>query len=180
MKRFILGVLSVVCVFSFTACQNQTTTNNEIENSTVEIDESITTPTEADNLESVYEYIINFQPEDSENQLVFWPETDQELIETYYPGISDISLKQECIYTPAIIGYAQEIALVEVENSDDVDKVKEIFNKRIEDCTNAVACDPGIGEIWERNAVVQVSGNYVAMIVLPDGYVVPENVFANL
>ena len=131
-------------------------------------------------LENVYDYIIESQPENLKNDLTFFQETDQEMIESYYPGLSDISLKQENIYTPAIIGFAQEIALVEVENSNDVDKVKEIFNKRIEDCKNSVACDPEINELWATNAEVQVSGNFVAMIALPEGYIIPNNVFANL
>ena len=40
------------------------------------------------------------------------------------------------------------------------------------------ACDPDVNKIWERNAVVQLKGNYVAMIALPDGYTIPEDVFA--
>lgn len=179
MKRFILGILSVACVFSFAACKNQTTSDN-LDDNVIDINENNNSSTETKNLEDVYDYIIEAQPENLKNDLTFFQETDQEMIESYYPGLSDISLKQENIYTPAIIGFAQEIALVEVENSNDVDKVKEIFNKRIEDCKNSVACDPEINELWTTNAEVQVSGNFVAMIALPEGYIIPNNVFANL
>ncbi len=179
MKRFILGILSVACVFSFAACKNQTTSDN-LDDNVIDINENNNSSTETKDLENVYDYIIEAQPENLKNDLTFFQETDQEMIESYYPGLSDISLKQENIYTPAIIGFAQEIALVEVENSNDVDKVKEIFNKRIEDCKNSVACDPEINELWATNAEVQVSGNFVAMIALPEGYIIPNNVFANL
>ena len=127
MKRFILGILSVACVFSFAACKNQTTSDN-LDDNVIDINENNNSSTETKNLEDVYDYIIEAQPENLKNDLTFFQETDQEMIESYYPGLSDISLKQENIYTPAIIGFAQEIALVEVENSNDVDKVKEIFN----------------------------------------------------
>lgn len=179
MKRFILGILSVACVFSFAACKNQTT-SDDLDDNVIDINENNNSSTETKDLENVYDYIIEAQPENLKNDLTFFQETDQEMIESYYPGLSDISLKQENIYTPAIIGFAQEIALVEVENSNDVDKVKEIFNKRIEDCKSSVACDPEINELWATNAEVQVSGNFVAMIALPEGYIIPDNVFANL
>ena len=179
MKRFILGILSVACVFSFAACKNKTT-SDYLDDNVIDINENNNSSTETKDLENVYDYIIEAQPENLKNDLTFFQETDQEMIESYYPGLSDISLKQENIYTPAIIVFAQEIALVEVENSNDVDKVKEIFNKRIEDCKKSVACDPEINELWATNAEVQVSGNFVAMIALPEGYIIPNNVFANL
>lgn len=179
MKSFILGILSVTCIFSLAACKNDLPINNSGDNN-IEINENINQDTETKNLEKVYDYIIDSQPENLKHDLIFFQETDQEMIESYYPGLSNISLKQENIYTPAIIGFAQEIALVEVENSKDVDKIKNIFNKRIEDCKTAVACEPEVNEIWATNATVQISGNFVAMIALPKEYTIPNNVFAEL
>lgn len=179
MKRLILGILSIACVFSLAACGTQPVTDNSGD-SNIEINENDNQETQTKDLEKVYDYIIDSQAENLKNELLFFQETNQEMIETYYPGISDVSLKQEFVYTPAIMGFAQEIALVEVENSKDVDKVKDIFNQRIEDCKTTVACDPEVNELWATNATVQVSGNFVAMIALPDGYVIPDNVFAGL
>ncbi len=180
MKKIILGIISVACVFSLVACSN---TNNNTELNNNQEGQQQPAIQEENNkndieLTDVYNSIIAAQPEETRDGLVFFPETDTETINSFYPGLSDISLKQEEIYMPAITGFAQEIALVEVENTDDVEKVKEIFNKRIEQGKEEGACDPGVNKIWERNAVVQVKGNYVAMIVLPDGYTIPEDVFA--
>lgn len=179
MKHFILGILSIACVFSFAACGTQTITN-DLDDGNIEINENDNQEIQTNDLEKVYDYIIDSQAENLKHELMFFQETDQEMIEAYYPGLSDVSLKQEFIYTPAIIGFAQEIALVEVENSKDVDKVKDIFNQRIEYCKTTVACDPEVNDMWATNATVQVSGNFVAMIALPDGYVIPDNVFAGL
>ena len=39
MKRFILGILSVACVFSFAACKNQTTSDN-LDDNVIDINEN--------------------------------------------------------------------------------------------------------------------------------------------
>lgn len=182
MKKLILGIISVACVFSLVGCSNtNNNNNNELdnnqENQQQEFNQKENNESDID-LTDVYNSIIAAQPEDLRDGIVFFPETDAETINSFYPGLTDISLKQQEIYMPAITGFAQEIALVEVENSDDVEKVKEIFEKRIQQGKEEGTCDPGVNEIWERNATVQTKGNYVAMITLPDGYTIPEDVFA--
>ena len=69
-----------------------------------------------------------------------------------------------------------EIVLVEVKNDADVQNVADIFQARIDmgaDNTNYPESAAG----WQLYAQVQKSGNFVCMIVLPEGYVIPENVF---
>lgn len=172
MKRIILAILATILMLSLVACSN----NNEV---------PVINPSEQEHennnesldLTDVYDSIISAQPEDKRDNLLFFPETDKDTIDTFYPGLSEISLKQKAFYMPAIFGFAQEIALVEVENSEDVKTVEEIFSKRIEEGKTTEGCDPGITEVWERYAQIQVKGNYVCMIVLPGEYTIPENVF---
>lgn len=173
MKRIILAICTIILILSLVACSN-TNDNNDV---------PVVNPAEQENnntsinLTDVYNSIISAQPEELRDTLVFFPETDKDTIDTFYPGLSEIALKQEAIYLPAIDGFAQEIALVEVENSENVKKVEEIFNKRIETGKTTEGCDPGIPELWERYAQVQVKGNYVCMIVLSGEFTIPENVF---
>ena len=71
-----------------------------------------------------------------------------------------------------------EIVLVEVKRTEDVQAVADIFQTRIDigsDNTNYPESAAG----WKLYAQVQQSGNFVCMIVLPEGYVIPENVFAS-
>ena len=73
-------------------------------------------------------------------------------------------------------GYACEILLVEVAE-DSVDAAKAILQARVDSAAN----DTGYPEnavLWQSNAQVQVQGNCLCMIALPDGYTIPENVFA--
>ena len=59
----------------------------------------------------------------------------------------------------------------------DVDAAKAILQDRIDSGAN----DTGYPEnavLWQNNAQIQVQGNCLCLIALPDGYTIPENVFA--
>ena len=78
---------------------------------------------------------------------------------------------------PPIVTHPCEIVLVEVKQSEDVQTVMDIFQARIDlGADNTAYPESAAG--WQQYAQVQNSGNFVCMIVLPKGYVIPENVFA--
>ena len=106
-----------------------------------------------------------------------FPEADPAVVESIYPGLSEIELDQQALYFPPIFGFANEIMLVEVTNKNDVDAVKDIFQARIDRGASDTTY-PENAEPWAKRAQVQVDGRYICMIVLPEGYVIPENVFA--
>lgn len=176
MKRVLILALSIIMAISLAACSKTKYNDNENQNPNINQEEQTTSSIETFDLKEVYNSILASQ-EDS-NGLTLFEETDDEIIESFYPGISDIALKQKAFYFPPIAGFACEIALVEVEDSKDVEKVKQIFNDRIKTGATTEGCDPGIEEVWERNAKVQSEGNYVCMVALPDEYKIPEKVFS--
>ncbi len=97
-------------------------------------------------------------------------ETMQEMLDAYYPGLSEISMKQCGVYTAAISAAVGEIALVEVENAGDVEKVKEIFQARIDyqvgdDANPGGAWYPASIEGWKNLSQIVSSGNYVMLAV---------------
>lgn len=126
-------------------------------------------------LEDVYQSILDAQSEDSQ-ALVMFPEADPAVVDSIYPGLADIELDQQALYFPPIFGFASEIMLVEVTNKKDVDAVKELFQARIDRGASDTTY-PENAEPWAKRAQVQVDGRYVCMIVLPEGYMIPENVF---
>lgn len=123
-----------------------------------------------------YQAVIDAQPEQAD-ELVFFQESDPNLIESFYPGILDIELGQQAFYMPPIATHPCEIVLAEAKNAEDADKVEAIFKARI-DLGADNTTYPDSAEGWARNARVQRSGNFVCMIVLPEGYTIPENIFA--
>ena len=126
-------------------------------------------------LSTFYQAIMDAQPADAE-ELIFFEESNPDLIASFYPGLDRIELSQQVYYMPPIATHPCEIVLVEVKNDADVQTVADIFQTRIDmgaDNTNYPESAAG----WQLYAQVQTSGNFVCMIVLPEGYVIPENVF---
>lgn len=97
-------------------------------------------------------------------------ETMAELLDSYYPGLSEIPTKQCGVYIAAISAAVGEIALVEVENAEDVQAVEDIFQGRIDyqvgDGENpGGAWYPETIEGWKTNSQIVSHGNYVMLAV---------------
>ena len=97
-------------------------------------------------------------------------ETVTELLDSYYPGLSEISTKQCGVYIAAISAAVGEIALVEVENAGDVQAVEDIFQARIDyqvgdDANPGGAWYPETIEGWKTKSRIVSHGNYVMLAV---------------
>lgn len=116
-------------------------------------------------LQAFYESLLVTDPESAD---YFNPDTP--VSDEAYPGLADIATKQKVIYQPVMGAVACEIALVEVENADDVQKVKDIFQARIDaqvgtDDEPGGAWYPETIEGWKNNSRIVSNGSYVMMIV---------------
>lgn len=97
-----------------------------------------------------------------------------DFLTNYYPGLSAVSINQKAIYSTAISAAVCEIALVEVKNAADVQKVKNIFQARIDaqvgtDDAPGGAWYPASIEGWKTGSRIVSKGNYVMMVAFPDG-----------
>lgn len=160
MKRFTALLFVALMVVSLCGCSGETTE----------------APAPGTSLSTFYQAVIDAQPENME-ELILFEEFDADLIANFYPGLDRIALNQQACYMPPIATHPCEIVLVEVKNSEDVQAVADIFQARIDmGADNTNYPESALG--WQLYAQVQKSGNFVCMIVLPEGYVIPENVFA--
>ena len=123
-------------------------------------------------LKAFYESLLVTDPESED---YFNPDVPVEgdALATAFPGLEDIATKQLVIYQPMMSAVACEIALVEVENADDVQKVKDIFQARIDaqvgtDDAPGGAWYPETIEGWKNNSRIVSNGNYVMLIVWED------------
>lgn len=89
-----------------------------------------------------------------------------EALDTFYAGLSELSPKQCIVGTPMISAVAAELSLVEVANSDDVQKVKDIFQARIDYQIEQGAWYPATVEAWKSNAKIVTNGNCVMLICM--------------
>lgn len=97
-------------------------------------------------------------------------ETMTELLDSYYPGLSEIAARQCGVYIAAISAAVGEIALVEVENAEDAEAVEAIFQARIDyqvgdDENPGGAWYPETIEGWKTNSKIVSHGNYVMLAV---------------
>ena len=158
MKKLLLIVLSLAMIGSLFACGGK--------------DKG---PEPGTPVSSFYDAILAAQPEGAED-LIFFEESDPALINSFYPGLDGIELSQQAFYMPPIATHPCEIVLVEVKDAANVQAAVDIFQARIDlGADNTTYPESAAG--WQLYAQVQYSGNFVCMIVLPEGYVVPENVF---
>ncbi len=150
MKRIIPVILALVMLLSFAACGEA-----------------------SKDLNKVYDSLMKAQTE----TIDLYHETDQTCIDGFYTGLNNIDLEQEVLYMSYATGGPTEVCLVEVTNFEDVDKVVDIFQARID---KGSVVDPNVddgAEIWAKNATIQTKGNYVAMICLGENGKIPANVF---
>ncbi len=90
-------------------------------------------------------------------------DTEGEMLEMMYPGISNITLKQAIFKAPMMSAVVNEIALVECENEDDAAAVAKIFEERKQMQADGGAWYPESVEGWKKAQII-THGNYVALI----------------
>ena len=161
MKKIAAWFLALMFVFSLIGCGRD--------------DAGSTAPEAGTPLSTFYQAVLDAQPEGAE-ELIFFEESDPDLIASFYSGLEEIELSQQAFYMPPIATHPCEIVLVEVKDAANVQAVVDIFQARIDlGADNTAYPESAAG--WLLYAQVQSSGNFVCMIVLPEGYVIPENVF---
>lgn len=148
MKRFLTLAIAFM-MLALTACGGNENTN---------------APTADADLQSLYDTLAEeFQWE--EGYLV---DIEGEMLESYYPGLSEINTKQFIAKMPMMSSVVNEIVFLQCETEDDAAKAAEILQNRIDyqvgDENNpGGAWYPESIEAWKKGQVIQ-QGTYVAMI----------------
>ena len=93
----------------------------------------------------------------------YMTDLEGEMLESYYPGISDIPTKQFLAKAPMMSGVVNEMVLMQCENEEDAGKASAILQERIDTQAEGGAWYPESMEAWGRGIVIQ-QGTYVAMI----------------
>lgn len=97
---------------------------------------------------------------------------EDEMLETYYPGLSAIPAKQLVAKMPMMSAAVNEFVFMQCETEEDAARAAEIFQSRIDyqagDENNpGGAWYPESIEAWKKAAVIQ-HGSYVALIASTD------------
>lgn len=86
-----------------------------------------------------------------------------ELLEEYYPGLSELPTKQLIVQVPAMSSDVNEVALFQGETEEDAEKAAAIFQARIDSQVDGGAWYPETMESWKKAKVLQ-NGTYAALI----------------
>lgn len=148
MKKTLLLLLSLALLLTaFTGCGKQ-------KDETPEVTEEPVTNVD----------LQEFFDEISETyEMAMMGETEKDMMDNFYPGLSDIAMKQCVAYMPMITSVVCEFVFVQCENSDDVQKVADILQKRVDEQAEGGAWYPEAMEGWAKAKVV-VKNDYVLMI----------------
>ena len=124
-------------------------------------------------LESFYadlaeEYHWTEDAENSEEGDLLMTSIADDLLESYYAGLSEVPHKQLVVKAPMMSSMVNEIALIQCETEEDADKAAEIFQARIDSMIEGGAWYPEPTRIWTDESRVVSNGNYVMMVVGED------------
>lgn len=93
----------------------------------------------------------------------YMTDLEGEMLDSYYPGLSEIPTKQFLAKAPMMSGVVNEMVLMQCENEDGAAEAVTILQERIKTQAEGGAWYPESMEAWGRGIVIQ-QGTYVAMI----------------
>jgi len=148
MKKWMAWMLTVVLAGTLTACGSG---NKEQTSADVDLEAFYSDVEEACGWEEGYMVDI-----------------EGEMLESYYPGMNEISLKQFVAKMPMMSAVVNEVVFLQCDTEEDAGKAAEILQARIDyqvgDENNpGGAWYPESIEAWKKGQVLQ-NGTYVAMI----------------
>ena len=165
MKKFIAMLLALVMALALAACGAKDAVpdaKSDAEKEAQTVD-----------LRAAYDAAIEQVNSDLGDEApVLLETTDMEMLDSYYPGLKDVALKQWVAFQSPT-GTACEVVMAEVENAADAETVRQIFQTRVDAMANDTTYPDEAG-MWKNSSAVSVNGSFVVLEVLPEGCAVPD------
>lgn len=93
----------------------------------------------------------------------YMADIEGELLDSYYPGLTDIAAKQLIAKAPMMSSVVNELVFMECENVDDASAAAAILQDRVKMQAEGGAWYPESMEAWSKAIVIQ-QGPYVCMV----------------
>ena len=93
----------------------------------------------------------------------YMADVEGELLEGYYPGLSEIPAKQLVVKVPAMSSDVNEIVLMQCETEEDAESAAAILQARVDAQAEGGAWYPESLEAWKAAKVLR-NGTYAALI----------------
>ena len=94
----------------------------------------------------------------------YMTDVEGELLEEYYPGLSEVPARQLIIRVPAMSSDVNEIVLFQGKTEEDAEAAASILQARIDAQVEGGAWYPETIEAWKSARVIRQGGTYAALI----------------
>ena len=109
------------------------------------------------------DYHWSEDPEQSEEGDLLMSPIEGEMLESYYPGLSDLATKQFVAKMPLMSSVVNEIVLVQCASEEDAEAAAVILQERADAQAEGGAWYPESMEAWSKAQVLR-EGTYAALI----------------
>ena len=179
-KTFLL--LAVACILSLlAACSSKPTPTEPAPTDAAPTEQTPTEPASTEpasaepaasrDLQTLYQSGITAMGTEAP---VLFPISDISELSSLFPGLEEISFRQVCGGLSPVTGAPDEVVLLEVENSADVQKVVDILQKAVDEgSAESDGTDEAIAAAWKDNASITTDGNYICLAVFMNGVSIP-------
>ena len=169
-KTFLL--LALVCVLVLlAACGSKPAPTEPAPTEPAPTEPAPTEPTSSRDLQMLYQSGITAMGADAP---VLFPVSDISELSPLFPGLEEISFRQVSGGLSPVTGAPDEVVLLEVENSADVQKVVDILQKAVDEgAVESEGTDEAIAAAWKDNASITTDGNYICLAVFMNGVSIP-------
>ena len=89
--------------------------------------------------------------------------TEGEMLDTYYPGLSELNTKQLVAVAPMMSAVVNEMVFLEAESEEEAIQAEAILQQRLQDQIDGGAWYPESIAAWEKGEVIR-EGTFVALI----------------
>lgn len=159
-KKFLL--LALVCVLVLLAACGSKQAPTEA---------APTEPAASRDLQTLYQSGITAMGADAP---VLFPVSDISELSPLFPGLEKISFRQVCGGLSPVTGAPDEVVLLEVENSADVQRVVDILQKAADEgAAESDGTDSANAAAWKDNSSITTDGNYICLAVFMNGVSIP-------
>ena len=160
MKRLLTLTLALVLCLSLAACGGGKTSGGAASSGGASSDGGFST-------DLAQFYTDNTAKAIEAGEFPMMMELDDDMLESIYPGLTDVERKQTASYIAAISAVTCEVTMVELADGKDMETVLNIFETRIDNQVADGNQYPETIENWKNHSVISTRGNYVCLFVMP-------------
>ena len=160
MKKLLSMILALTMALTLAACGGEKAPEADAESGSVDLTAFYNELAEA------YKWVDDTADAEDFTEdatIMMDPSQDPEILDGYFPGLSDVAAKQMVIRTSSNSFLVNELVFLECENEEEASKAADLMKNRVAMQVEGGAFYPDSVAVWET-AEVLTNGNFVALV----------------